>query len=316
MELRDARLRDAEDLADLPEGQLLVVVERDDELLPLGQARDRLAERLAKLRLRHRHLRLGGVRILERVDQGDRVSPARARPELVERGDRGARDLEERVLELLLRDPEVGRDLLVVRRAVELALELRDRPLDVAGAGAHRARHPVHRAKLVDDRALDARDRVGLELDVAPEVEALDRADQAEEAVRDEVSLLHVRREAAPEAAGDVLDERRVREDQAIAQGTVAGALELAPECVGVEGGLHERQKDMTPAAPLPALRSGGSPSGTPATPSPPSRRREGRPRLRSPRREPPARAAAIAIAAKPAAISVKRTPSGRRRRM
>ena len=38
MQLRDARFGDAENLADLPQGQFLVVVEGDDELLALGQA--------------------------------------------------------------------------------------------------------------------------------------------------------------------------------------------------------------------------------------------------------------------------------------
>src|SRR5439155_14931690 len=56
VQLRDARLGDPEHLADLSQRQLLVVVERDDELLALGQARDRLAERLLQLRLRKRGL--------------------------------------------------------------------------------------------------------------------------------------------------------------------------------------------------------------------------------------------------------------------
>ena len=100
----------------------------------------------------------------------------------------------------------------------ELRLERRDRALDLARPRAHRARHPVHRAQLVDDRALDARDRVRLELHVAVGLVALDRADQAEQAVRDEVALVDVRGQAAPEAAGDVLHERRVREDQPVAE--------------------------------------------------------------------------------------------------
>ena len=58
VQLRDARLGHAEHLADLAQRQLLVVVERDDELLALGQARDRLAERLLQLGLRERGLRL------------------------------------------------------------------------------------------------------------------------------------------------------------------------------------------------------------------------------------------------------------------
>src|SRR4051794_25449493 len=51
VQLRDARLRDAEHLADLAQGQLLVVVERDDELLALGEARDRVGEQLLRLGL-------------------------------------------------------------------------------------------------------------------------------------------------------------------------------------------------------------------------------------------------------------------------
>ena len=74
MQLGDARLGDAEHLADLAQGQLLVVVERDDELLPLGQACDRVGDRLAQLRLRERALRVGRVRILDRVDEGDLVA--------------------------------------------------------------------------------------------------------------------------------------------------------------------------------------------------------------------------------------------------
>ena len=49
VELGDARLGDAEDLADLSEGQVLVVVEGDHELLALGQARDRVREPVLQL---------------------------------------------------------------------------------------------------------------------------------------------------------------------------------------------------------------------------------------------------------------------------
>ena len=104
---------------------------------------------------------------------------------------------------------------------MQLLLELGDRPLDVARAGAHRARHPVDGAQLVDDRALDPRDRVRLELDPAVGVEALDRVDEPEEPVGDEIALLDVRRQTAGEPAGDELDQRRVGEDQAVAHGAV-----------------------------------------------------------------------------------------------
>ena len=116
--------------------QLLVVVERDDELLPLREPGDRLAERLPHLRLRERRLRLGALRVLDCVDQGDLVAAGRHRPELVERGDRGAGDLRQARAELVLGQAELRRDLLVGRRAVQLLLQLGDRPLDVARARA------------------------------------------------------------------------------------------------------------------------------------------------------------------------------------
>ena len=127
-------------------------------------------------------------------------------------------------------DVELARHLLVGRRPVQLVLELAVDALDLAGAGAHRARHPVQRAQLVDDRALDAGDRVGLELDLAVEVEALDRVDQADQAVGDEVGLLDVRGQAGRHAAGDVLDQRRVGDDELLARTVGAAALVAAPE--------------------------------------------------------------------------------------
>ena len=109
-----------------------------------------------------------------------------------------------------------------------------DRALDLACARANRAGHPVERAELVDDRAADARDRVGLELDVAVEVEALDRPDQPEQPVRDEVAFVDVRRQARPEPPGDVLHERRVHDDQPVAQHLVVRAPVLQPDAPGV----------------------------------------------------------------------------------
>ena len=181
MQLRDARLGHAEHLADLAQGQLLVVVERDDELLPLGQPGDRLAERLLELRLGERRLRLRPLGVLDRVDQGDLVAAGRRdRPELVER----ARSTSARSRSGCRRAPRpsipslpaisssVGaRCSFASSSAIARSISPRPRP--------HRSRHPVHRAQLVDDRALDPRDRERLELDVAIGVVALDRADQA-----------------------------------------------------------------------------------------------------------------------------------------
>jgi hypothetical protein len=132
-------------------------------------------------------------------------------------------------------------------------LELGVGLLDLAGAGADGARHPVQVAQLVDDRALDARDRVRLELDLALRLEALDRVDEADEPVGDEVRLLHVRREAGRHAAGDVLHERRVRDDQALARSGIAAALVAPPQFLELDGLDVRVQRD-----PLPGLQARG----------------------------------------------------------
>jgi hypothetical protein len=113
---------------------------------------------------------------------------------------------------------------------VQLVLELRVGLLDLPGAGAHGARHPVQRAELVDDRALDAGDGERLELDLAREVESLDRRDKPEQAVGDEVGLLDVGRQSRRHAAGHVLDQGRERQHELLARPLVVLLLVLAPE--------------------------------------------------------------------------------------
>ena len=180
---------------------------------------------------------VSGIRaglILDRVDQGDLVAAARGRPELVERRHRRARDLAQAVLELVVRHPELLRDLLVRRRSHQLLLERCDRTLDLPRSRANRARHPVQRAQLVDDRAADARHRERLELDLATRVEALDRADQPEQPVRHEILLVDVRGEARAHATGDELHQWRVGQDQAVAKELVSRLAVFLPESLRV----------------------------------------------------------------------------------
>ena len=137
------------------------------------------------------------------------------------------------------RDPDLLGDLLVGRRAAERRLELADRPLDLPRPRPHRPRHPVERAQLVDDRAADPRDRVRLELDVPLRVVAVDRAHQPEQPVRDEVGLVDVRRQPRAEPPRHVLHERRVVDDQPVAQRLVARPPVLEPEAPAVGFSCH-----------------------------------------------------------------------------
>src|SRR3954451_20231114 len=247
VQLGDARLGHADDLADLTEGQILVVVEGDHELLALGQRGDRVGEAVLELGGVQQILRVRGVRVVQRVEQRDLVARGvRHRPQLVQRDDRGVGDLHQALLELLDRDADLLGHLLVGGCPVQPVLELAVDALDLAGAGADGARHPVKGAQLVDDRALDAGDRVGLELDLALEVEALDGVDEADEAVGDEVGLLDVRRQAGGHAAGDVLDQRRVGDHELLAGTVGPRRLVATPEIPQLDG-FHVGFQASTP---------------------------------------------------------------------
>jgi hypothetical protein len=107
---------------------------------------------------------------------------------------------------------------------------------DVAGLRAYRARHPVDRSQFVDDRALDARDRVRLELEPALGIELVDGVDQAENPITDEVALFDALRQSGGDAARDKLHERRVVQDQPLACFLGSVALVSLPQ-LGDEGG-------------------------------------------------------------------------------
>src|SRR3954447_32040 len=163
VQLGDARLRDAEHFTDLSQRQVLVVVQGDHELFALRQRGDRVGQAVLELGLREQRLGVRGVLVVDRVQQAHGVAGGVADgPQLVQRDHRRRRDLDQRLLELLDRDLELLGHLLVGRRPVQLVLELGVCLLDVAGACPDAARNPVQRAQFVDDRALDARDRVGL----------------------------------------------------------------------------------------------------------------------------------------------------------
>src|SRR3954452_5233822 len=105
--LGDARLGHAEHLADLPQGQVLVVVEVDHELLALGQGGDRAGQACLELGGVEQLLRVRRVGIVKRVEQRHLVAGGvRHRPQLVERDDRRVGDLQQALLELVGRDAE------------------------------------------------------------------------------------------------------------------------------------------------------------------------------------------------------------------
>ncbi len=168
--------------------------------------------------------------VLEGVDEAEGVPPfATDVDELVQGHHVDVGHLGEDLVELAETDVQPGCDLHLAGAAVQLRLQRRVSTLDLTRLAAHRPRYPVDGAELVDDRASDAGDGVGLELDGALEVELVDGVDEAEDPVRDQVCVLNVGRQADTHPAGDVLDQRRVVQDQLLAQVGIAGGLVLHP---------------------------------------------------------------------------------------
>ena len=100
---------------------------------------------------------------------------------------------------------------------------------EVALQAAQRARRPVAAPQLVEDRSVDARPEVRLQARALPRVVAVDRADQALDAARDQVVDLARRRQLADLLVDDVLDERHVGEHQPVSKPHVTGRLVLLP---------------------------------------------------------------------------------------
>ena len=262
MELGHARLGDVQHLADFPEGEVLVVVQGDHEPLALGQRFDRVGEPVLELG------RLGslsgstapGSWIVSRIEIWLPSGSVK-----VHRSSSASTDefaISSSAPRKSSASSRASRHLLVGRRPLELGLERDVGALDVAGPSADRARHPVQRAQLVDDRPLYAGDRIGLELDVAIRIEALDRADQPQQPVRDQVRLVHVRRQARRPPPGDELDQRRVGDDESLAGLLITFVLKQAPE-------LAQLGRLDVPLHPRPGSEcSCGPPSSRRSTPS------------------------------------------------
>ena len=175
--------------------------------------------------------------------------------QLLQRHHVGQRQLAEDAVQFLHRDAHLGGDLGLGGGAAELRLQRGVGTLHGAGLLPHRAGDPVQGPQLVDHRAPDAGDRVGLELDGPLGVELLDGVDQSEDPGGDEVGLLDIGRQPDADPARDVLHQRRVVQDQLLAQPLVARGLVRPPQLV-------ERARARAGRARAPRAAGGARPRG------------------------------------------------------
>ncbi len=238
MDLADAALGDTEHLADLAQGEVLDVEQDGDLALAAPKRGERAAEVLLGLRLGGLVQRIGRV-----VVAGEHVDALDARAvvgehERVQRrhvgGDQVALAGDEFVGGHIQR---VGQ-LAVGRRAAVDRAELGLHAAHITLPAAQRAGRPVAAAELVDDGAMDPRPGELLERRALLGVVAIERLDQRLEAGGDEVVDLAAGGQFADLAVHDELHERRVGQDEAIAQALITAGLVLVPELHRVLG-LH-----------------------------------------------------------------------------
>ena len=153
---------------------------------------------------------------------------------------------------------------------------------------AGRARDAILAAELVDDRAGDPGPRVLLERGALGGIEAVDRLDDGDEAARDEVVELAVRGELARLARGEVLDHRRVGEDEPVARARSRRASFQARQSDSASGPVRRRpssgpRRHRTFGGRFRDLRGGGRMRGKVPWGRPPRSRGKGRPDLHRP---------------------------------
>ena len=166
VDLAHPALGDAEHLADLGQGEALVVVEGEDHLLPVAEPVDGAGQQL--LHLLDLEGATGPVGLVgDGLSEGGRLARS---PPPDSTSSRATTPTKEIWLKIACSSaseiPQLLGHLGVGRRAQQGGLELGVGLFDRPGLGPHRARHPVDRPQLVDDRALDPGDGVGLELDL------------------------------------------------------------------------------------------------------------------------------------------------------
>ena len=109
-------------------------------------------------------------------------------------------------------------------------LEFDNCRFDPASPGANRPGHPVESSQLVENRSLDAVDRIGLEFEATFRFEFVDRIDEAEESITGQVILIDRTRKTRTNSSGHIFHQRRVMENQSFTGISTTGSLEDFPQ--------------------------------------------------------------------------------------
>src|SRR5271165_1199381 len=215
MNLRHARLADAQHRSYFLHGELLEVIERQNVLFLVRQLANDAGQQVFHLRTQAAEKRCVLGRIGQVVAQIFFLAvPGRLDAQAA---DFEAVELAQQVLQLLQGHPEFGRDFVFRGGAAQLQAELAVGFFDLARLAPQLARTPVHFAQTVEDGAADAELGVGTELHLLGTVKLVERVDQSEHAGMHQVLERHVAGQPFVDAACQVFDLGQLFEQDAVA---------------------------------------------------------------------------------------------------
>src|SRR6202789_2586885 len=201
--LTDARLGYLQHLADLAQIHVFVVVQRQHQLLALGQSTDGAGERIAKAGILD--MVEGARPLVAGVVRGTRL--ILARPHLIEAEQAAAGRILHQLVIFLDGHAATARGVVGARILPLGVFYLAYDVGHLAHASMHRAWSPIGLAYLVEHGAADPDARVGLEIRALRGGIVLGRVEQADHSGLDQIVNFHVRRHPAHQVVGDSLDQ-------------------------------------------------------------------------------------------------------------
>src|ERR1700683_613192 len=217
MNLRNSRLADMHDRSDFFHGEFLEVVEAEYFSIAARQPRDRRFEQSCHLRSKRLFI---GV-LFRRFDAPlNSLFSVRARSRLQARNLQTTK-LGDKLLEVLEAELHFRGDFDLIGLVAKFRLATQGRLLQAAALPSQSLRTPVQEPQAVQNGAPDTDLGIVLELHVLARIKFARSIDQTENPRVDQIFAKHVRWQTTVDAPGDVLNLRKIFEQENVALGRI-----------------------------------------------------------------------------------------------
>ena len=214
------------DSADFLEGQLLVIVKRDDFSFVIGKFVDGASQGHVQFDLMFKvGILLRGQKIL----QGENI---------------GGLKVSDNIVNVVDRDVEILSDEFVGGSFAVEVFELVASAFVTANFLTNGNGHPIHRAEEINHRAADANGSESFKFNVSGVVEAVDSLNQTEETGREEVVLVDMYGQSDSESVSDEFDEREIKFGDLVTHVERFGIAPRNPEVINHKSDTVQERND------------------------------------------------------------------------